>query len=183
MRVLLAGLLAALCGLLPPVYAVGQTVSLPIGSELLLTDMRGEVVLGYGRVITGQLELTLSERATDFVVLILFPEGGVEVRLGKVDVKGAVLLLDEAGVWQSLEALALAADLRLILRRVPEGTFTGRLKTDDDLLENDGVDRDRPRSGAPGQDEADADDNDERDDDDDDDEDDDGDDEDDDDDD
>jgi len=142
-------------------------VSLPVGSELIITDSRGEVVLGYGRVVESRLELMLSERLQDFVMLILAPTGTVEVRQGRVDATGVPLLLDDAGTWQPLAALVQAADLRLLLRRVPEGTFSGRLDFDDDLLDDDG---DRGRDAAPpgGDDDAGGEDDDDGDDDDDD---------------
>jgi hypothetical protein len=132
-------------------------VSLPTGSELIITDSRGEVVLGYGRVLGNRLELMLSERAQDFVMLILAPTGSVEVRQGRVDATGVPLLLDDAGTWQPLAALVSAADLRLLLRRVPEGTFSGRLEFDDDLLDDD---EDRGRDPAPPRDDDDDDDDD-----------------------
>ncbi|MBS3967767.1 MAG: hypothetical protein KGZ60_10985 [Truepera sp.] len=157
------GLLLACCLLAGAALAV----SLPVGSELIITDSRGEVVLGYGRVVESRLELMLSERLQDFVMLILAPTGTVEVRQGRVDATGVPLLLDDAGTWQPLAALVQAADLRLLLRRVPEGTFSGRLDFDDDLLDDDG---DRGRDAAPpgGDDDAGGEDDDDGDDDDDD---------------
>lgn len=128
-------------------------VSLPGGSELIITDSRGEVVLGYGRVVANRLELMLSERLQEFVMLILAPQGTVEMRQGRVDATGVPYLLDDAGVWQPLEALARAAELRLALRRVPEGTFSGRLEFDDDLLDDD----DQGRDPAPPRDDDDDD--------------------------
>jgi hypothetical protein len=126
-------------------------VSLLPGSELLITDSRGEVVLGYGRVVDRQLELMLSERLQEFVMLILAPGGGVEVRQGRVDATGAPLLLDDTGNWQPLAALVQAAELRLLLGRVPEGTFSGRLDFDDDLLDDD---EGRGRDPAPPRDDG-----------------------------
>lgn len=112
-------------------------ISLPAGSELIITDSRGEVVLGYGRVIDRRLELMLSERLQEFVALILAPQGAVEVRQGRIGADGMPLLLDDAGTWQPLAELARAAELRLLLRRVPEGTFSGRLEFDDDLFDDE----------------------------------------------
>jgi hypothetical protein len=148
LRVLMISLLAP--------FSVGVAQALSEGSELLITDPSSEVILGYGVVEAGRLELELVRESGEVVLLFIQPDGGFVVQTGSLATDGQITLVREDGTTFGLVELLRERSLGLELSYTPEESFEGG-DTNDDAL-GPPTERGRPadspglgRENAPGQ--------------------------------
>jgi hypothetical protein len=75
MKTVLASLLILL--------SVALAQDLPEGSELLLTDLDSQVIVGHGKVFAGELYLKVSQDASGFFLYVVSPDGHVATHHGE----------------------------------------------------------------------------------------------------
>ncbi|MDZ7705642.1 MAG: hypothetical protein U5L04_14300 [Trueperaceae bacterium] len=148
-------LLVLMISLLAPI-SVGVAQALSEGSELLITDPSSEVILGYGVVAAGRLELELVRESSAVVLLFIQPDGAFVVQAGSLATDGQITLMRDDGTVFGLAELLQERSLGLELSYTPEESFEGD-NTDDEVL-GPPTERGRPadnpglgRENAPGQ--------------------------------
>lgn len=90
MRALALSLLLCLSGF-------GYTQTLAEGTEVLLTDLGSQTIVGHGKVAEGKLELDLSENAQAFFLYIVSPGGEVATHNGELSAAGELEIFGDNG--------------------------------------------------------------------------------------
>ena len=103
------------------------------GTELLLTDLNSEVILGYGTVQDGQLLLNLSQAADSFYLYFIFPEGDVTTHQGRVD--DGLLVVNDAGGFLDFQNVLAERGVELTVTRVEDENLNLTTPSDDSQLE------------------------------------------------
>jgi len=115
-------------------YAQSTLPVLSDGTELIVTDEASEVILGYGTVRSGRLELNLSATTATMVVLFINPNGSFTTLRGYVGEDRRLWLTDEAmQVLTNLETLSQTANLALDVSGVAADAFVAGDDDDDRL--------------------------------------------------
>ncbi|CAN5539984.1 hypothetical protein BH24DEI1_BH24DEI1_01350 [soil metagenome] len=104
---------------------LAQGEGLSEGAELMITNVRGDGILGYGVVRNGVLELTLSENAREFVLILVSTDGDIKSWSGRVDESGRLELEDESGARFGIEELAAEAAVQVSVNRVASEASAG----------------------------------------------------------
>jgi hypothetical protein len=125
MKRLLTMLLLVLAG-----FGFAQTLS--DGTELLMTDLDSQKIVGHGKVFNGQIYLNLSETAEGFFLYVVTPNGDVATHHGEVKANGLVAVFADNGDLLNFADVLRDRGVKLVVQRVPELTETA---TDDDQLE------------------------------------------------
>lgn len=108
--------------------------SLSNGTELIITDEASEVILGYGTVSSGRLELNLSDTRTTMVVLFISPNGSFTTLRGYLGEDKRLWLTDEATQeLTNLESLSRTANIALRVSGVAIDAFVAGSDDDDRL--------------------------------------------------
>jgi hypothetical protein len=110
----------------------GFTQTLNDGTELLMTDLESQKIVGHGKVFDGQLFLNVSEAAEGFFLYVVTPSGDVATHHGEVKANGLVGVFSDDGELLDFAAVLEGRGVKLIVQRVPELSET---PTDDDKLE------------------------------------------------
>lgn len=121
------------------------------GTSLLLTDARSEVIVGFGEVAGGRLELQLAPEAGGFVMLIIQPDGSVDTVQGQL--VGAEVMLELAGERLSLAQFLSRNEIALKLRLVAGDTFEAG-QADDEMLSEPTEDEPDDENDDSGDDDA-----------------------------
>ena len=103
------------------------------GTELLLTDLESEVIVGHGTVEEGTLRLNVSEDAGGFFLYVLFPEGEVSAHQGRM-FDERLEVENDAGGFLALSDLLSDRGVSLDVARV-SGELNPQAEEDDALLE------------------------------------------------
>ena len=119
--------------LLLSLLMMGTAQNLSDGTELLLTDLSSELIVGYGTVDGDQLLLNLSEDAEGFYLYFLLPDGDVSAHQGRAT-KDRLEVSNDAGGFLSLEKVLADRGVDLTVARV-SGDLNEEPAQDDDLLE------------------------------------------------
>ncbi len=93
--------------------AAAQTIN--EGTELLLTNSRSDVFLGYGVVEQGQLKLLISEEVRRFVMLFIQASGEIESFSGEITAAGRLQISLPSGELVDFQDLLLKANISLDL--------------------------------------------------------------------
>ena len=108
--------------------------SLSNGTELIITDEASEVILGYGTVSSGRLELNLSDTRATMVVLFISPNGSFTTLRGYLGEDKRLWLTDEATQeLTNLESLSRTANIALRVSGVAADAFVAGSDDDDRL--------------------------------------------------
>jgi hypothetical protein len=116
--------------LLLPTLAFSQTLS--DGTELLMTDLASQTIVGHGKVSSGQIILNVSEEAEGFNLYVVTPSGEVATHHGEVKSDGLVGVFGDDGELLDFAEILKGRGVTLVVQRVPE--LTGAT-TDDAQLE------------------------------------------------
>lgn len=119
--------------LLISLLMLGSAQSLGDGTELLLTDLSSELIVGYGTVDGDKLLLNLSEDTEGFYLYFLLPDGDVSAHQGRTT-EGRLEVTNDRGGFLSLEQVLAERGVDLTVERV-SGDLTEPPAQDDDLLE------------------------------------------------
>lgn len=112
--------------------SLGFSQSLPEGSELLLTDLNSQVIVGHGKIFAGQLYLKLSQKAEGFFLYVLSSDGNVATHHGEA--RGNLVgVFTDQGELISLEQVLAGRGVKLIIERVE--ILADQIPSDDALLE------------------------------------------------
>jgi hypothetical protein len=104
------------------------------GTELIVTDEASEVILGYGTVQGGRLELNLSATTATMVVLFISPNGSFTTLRGYLGEDRRLWLTDEAmQALTNLESLSQRANIALRVSGVAADAFVAGDDDDDRL--------------------------------------------------
>jgi hypothetical protein len=106
--------------------------SLPDGSELLLTDLESQVIVGHGKVFAGQVYLKLSDEAGEFFLYVVSPDGNVATHHGEAKEELLGVFAEDGELIDLSEVLA-SRGVELLIQRVEE--FADETSSDDALLE------------------------------------------------
>jgi hypothetical protein len=118
--------------------SLGFTQTLNDGTELLMTDLDSQTIVGHGKVFGGQIFLSVSEAAEGFFLYVVSPNGDVATHHGEVKADGLVGVFGDNGELVDFADVLQGRGVELIVKRVPElseaatGTET---PTDDEQLE------------------------------------------------
>lgn len=116
-------------------YAQNQALPpLSDGTELIVTDEASEVILGYGTVQGGRLELNLSATTATMVVLFISPNGSFTTLRGYLGEDRRLWLTDDAmQALTNLESLSQNANIALRVSGVAADAFVAGDDDDDRL--------------------------------------------------
>ncbi len=106
--------------------------SLPDGSELLLTDLESQVIVGHGKVFSGQLYLKLSNEAGEFFLYVVSPDGNVATHHGEAK-EDLIGVFSAEGDLIDLHQVLAGRGVRLVIERIDE--FADQTSSDDTFLE------------------------------------------------
>lgn len=112
--------------------SLGFTQTLNEGTELLMTDLDSQKIVGHGTVFDGQIFLNVSEDAEGFFLYVVTPNGDVATHHGEVKADGLVGVFSDSGELLDFADVLRGRGVKLIVQRVPELEETA---TDDDRLE------------------------------------------------
>jgi hypothetical protein len=110
----------------------GFTQALNDGTELLMTDLESQKIVGHGKVFDGQIFLNVSEDAEGFFLYVVTPGGDVATHHGEVKADGLVGVFSDEGELLDFADVLEGRGVKLIVQRVPELL---EATTDDDKLE------------------------------------------------
>lgn len=103
------------------------------GTELIITDEASEVILGYGTVSGGHLELNLSATTATMVVLFINPNGSFTTLRGYWGEDRRLWLTDEAmQELTNLETISRTANVALNVSGVAADAFVAGAENSDD---------------------------------------------------
>jgi hypothetical protein len=104
---------------------------LPDGSELLLTDLDSQVIVGHGKVFAGELYLKIGNEAEGFFLYVLSPDGDVATHHGEVT-KDLIGVFTDTGELADLTDVLASRGVRLHIEWVD---ILAESASDDALLE------------------------------------------------
>jgi hypothetical protein len=113
--------------------SLGFAQTLSDGTELLMTDLESQTIVGHGKVSSGQVVLNLSEKAGEFFLYVVTPSGDVATHHGAVKPNGFVGVFADDGDLVDFANVLEGRGVKLIVQRVPE--LEESVITDDDQLE------------------------------------------------
>jgi hypothetical protein len=111
---------------------LGFSQTLGDGTELLMTDLDNQRIVGHGKVYEGQIFLNVSEDAEGFFLYVVTPNGDVATHHGEVKADGLVGVFGDNGELVDFADVLEKRGVKLVVQRVPEISETA---TDDDRLE------------------------------------------------
>jgi hypothetical protein len=111
---------------------LGFSQTLNDGTELLMTDLESQKIVGHGKVYDGQIFLNISEDAEGFFLYVVTPSGDVATHHGEVKADGLVGVFADNGELVDFADVLYGRGVKLVVQRVPEISETS---TDDDRLE------------------------------------------------
>jgi hypothetical protein len=112
--------------------SLGFAQTLNDGTELLMTDLDSQTIVGHGKVFDGQIFLNVSENAEGFFLYVVTPNGDVATHHGQVEADGLVGVFGDNGELIDFAEVLQKRGVKLVVQRVPELSETA---TDDDQLE------------------------------------------------
>ena len=77
--------------------SLGYAQTLAEGTEVLLTDLGSQTIVGHGKVAGGKLELDLAENAQAFFLYIVSPGGEVATHNGELSAAGELEIFADDG--------------------------------------------------------------------------------------
>lgn len=113
-------------------FSLGFAQTLGDGTELLMTDLSSQKIVGHGKVYDGQIFLNISEDAEGFFLYVVTPSGDVATHHGEVNADGLVGVFADDGQLVDFADVLEKRGVKLVIQRVPELEETA---TDDDRLE------------------------------------------------
>jgi len=125
--------LKAIATLLLSLVIMGAAQSLSDGTELLLTDLSSELIVGYGTVEGDKLLLNLSHDTEGFYLYFLLPDGNVSAHQGRA-LEDRIEVANDAGGFLSLSEVLADRGVNLTVERV-NGDLSTQPAQNDDLLE------------------------------------------------
>jgi hypothetical protein len=111
---------------------LGFAQNLGDGTELLMTDLDSQTIVGHGKVSSGQVVLNLSETAEEFFLYVVTPGGEVATHQGAVKADGFVGVFAGDGDLLDFAQVLAGRGVKLVVERVPE---LEEVQTNDDQLE------------------------------------------------
>ena len=90
---------------------------LPEGSELLLTDLDSQVIVGHGKVFAGELYLKVSKSASGFFLYVVSPSGEVATHHGEAK-ENLIGVFAEDGELIDLTQVLSGRGVKLHIERV-----------------------------------------------------------------
>jgi hypothetical protein len=102
------------------------------GTELLMTDLDSQTIVGHGKVSSGQVVLNVSEKAEEFFLYLVTPGGDVATHHGAVKPDGLLGVFTDSGELLDFATVLKGRGVNLVVQRVPEIIETA---TDDEQLE------------------------------------------------
>ena len=119
--------------LLFTLLSLGFTQTLRDGTELLMTDLESQTIVGHGKVSSGQVVLSLSETAGEFFLYFVTPSGDVATHDGEGKADGLLGVFADDGELLDFASVLETRGVKLVVQRVSELEET--TSTDDDQLE------------------------------------------------
>lgn len=123
----------ALATLLLTLFMMVAAQNLSDGTELLLTDLSSELIVGYGTVDGDKLLLNLSQDTEGFYLYFLLPDGDVSAHQGRA-LEDRLEVANDAGGYLSLSKVLADKGIDLTVERV-SGDLRSQPAQNDDLLE------------------------------------------------
>jgi hypothetical protein len=111
---------------------LGFTQNLSDGTELLMTDLDSQKIVGHGKIFDGQIFLNVSEAAQGFFLYVVTPSGDVATHHGEVKADGLVGVFADNGELLDFADVLEGRGVKLVVQRVPELEESA---TDDNRLE------------------------------------------------
>ncbi len=102
--------------------SLGFAQTLGDGTELLMTDLDSQTIVGHGKVSSGQVILNVSEKAGEFFLYLVTPGGDVATHHGAVKPDGLLGVFTEAGELLDFSEVLQERGVKLVVQRVPELT-------------------------------------------------------------
>jgi hypothetical protein len=112
--------------------SLGFAQTLGDGTELLMTDLESQTIVGHGKVSSGQIVLSVSENAKGFFLYVVTPGGEVATHHGEVKPDGLVGVFADDGDLLDFADVLEGRGVKLIVQRVSDLAET---ETDDGQLE------------------------------------------------
>jgi hypothetical protein len=119
--------------LLLALVSLGFAQTLGDGTELLMTDLDSQKIVGHGKVHDGQIFLNVSEDAEGFFLYVVTPSGEVATHHGEVKADGLVGVFGADGELVDFADVLYGRGVKLIVQRVPE--ISDDAATNDSQLE------------------------------------------------
>jgi hypothetical protein len=114
------GMKRLLTTLLLILASLGVAQTLNDGTELLMTDLESQTIVGHGKVFDGQVFLNLSENAQGFFLYVVTPSGDVATHHGEVKADGLVGVFADDGELVSFADVLKDRGVKLVIQRVAE---------------------------------------------------------------
>ena len=120
--------------LLVVLASLGFAQTLNDGTELLMTDLDSQTIVGHGKVFDGQIFLNVSESAEGFFLYVVSPQGEVATHHGEVREDGLVGVFADDGELVDFADVLKGRGVKLVVQRVAEvdennpGNDDGRLE-------------------------------------------------------
>jgi hypothetical protein len=128
------GMKRLLISLLLLLASFGVAQQLSDGTELLMTDLESQTIVGHGKVSAGQIFLSVSEEAEGFFLYVVSPSGEVATHHGRVEADGLVGVFADDGELLDFAKVLEGRGVKLVVQRVPE--VENQASTDDERLES-----------------------------------------------
>jgi hypothetical protein len=119
--------------LLLTLASLGFAQNLSDGTELLMTDLTSQTIVGHGKVSSSQVVLNLSEEAGEFNLYVVTPDGEVATHHGAVKPDGFVGVFADDGDLLDFSEVLAGRGITLVVQRVP--ALEESVTTDDNVLE------------------------------------------------
>lgn len=100
------------------------------GTEVLITDLNSETIVGHGQVEAGVLHLRLMERTGGFYLYFIFPSGQVSSHKGQQDAGFVGVYTDTGELINVVSVLAARGNIGLELIPVDEAELNSRNPVD-----------------------------------------------------
>jgi hypothetical protein len=112
--------------------SLGFAQDLNDGTELLMTDLESQKIVGHGKVFDGQIFLNVSEETEGFFLYVVTPGGEVATHHGEVKADGLLGVFSDDGELLDFAEVLEKRGVKLVVQRVPE---LQESTTDDEKLE------------------------------------------------
>jgi hypothetical protein len=113
-------------------WSLGFAQDLNDGTELLMTDLKSQKIVGHGKVFDGQIFLNVSEETEGFFLYVVTPGGEVATHHGEVNADGLLGVFSDDGELLDFAEVLEKRGVKLVVQRVPE---LQESTTDDEKLE------------------------------------------------
>ena len=114
------------------VFALCWGFALDEGTEVLLTDLESQVIVGHGEVKGGELRLRLDEAVGGFFLYVVSPGGDVSAHSGQLNAEGLLAVFDDG---ELIELSGVLAEQGVSLRLEVGADLSPATGADDTLLE------------------------------------------------